>query len=246
MESETTPQLIFDSKSGNTSAWRLPLFVGVSILGHVGMFYLFKVVTPTTSRTKPPEETVLVLRGDDPAAAVVLASLEDRSPAGMLIRMSGGSDLGLELLPKLNYTPTYANYRPEIQFQWDQPPASLPLLADAHRPILPKLEKLPAPVKPPPEAVPLAKAATPKIVLQPNLQMRGLLSPPLWPAEITTPEDDVEPHLFSVAVNAAGAIVYCLSDGMTPPKPIFQAVSRLRFTPHPGAPLEWGSIEVHW
>jgi hypothetical protein len=244
MDSAAAPRLIFNSKAGNASLWRLPLFIGISILGHVVMFYLFKVVTPSATRTQPLEQTVTMIEGNDPASAALLAALEDRCPAGMLINNGGRPTTPLPKLPIKSYQPSYRSYQPDFKFDWDVKPADIPLLADAERPMLPPLETNPPAPKPAPVAI--AMAAQPRLVLQPNLEARGITSGPRWPADLSPPEEDSERYFFTVAVNANGSVRYCLSEGMTPPNGMVQAISRIRFGPRLGAELEWGEIEVHW
>jgi hypothetical protein len=244
MERAAPPKLIFDTKTGNASLWKLIFFIGVSILGHVAMFYLFKVVTPSTTRRLPPEESVLVLRSGDPLTSSILSSLEDRSPASLLVRNGSVPEILREGPTLPAYRPSFYNYQPRIEFDWAPPAAPLPLLADSNRPQLPKLGKNPPTPRPEPD--PIAKGATPKLLLSGNLETRGLVTRARWALELSPPEEEVEPHLFHVAINASGAVTYCLSDGLTPPPSILQTVQNLKFTRRAGAGLEWGTIEVHW
>lgn len=244
MDTEEAPRLIFNSKGGKASLWRLPVFIGVSILGHAVMFYLFKVVTPSATRTQPIEQTVMMIEGNDPASAALLVALEDRCPAGMLINNGGRPASPLPKLPIKTYQPSYRSYQPDFKFDWSAKPAEIPLLSDADRPMMPALESNPPAPKP---AIPaIAMAAQPRLVMQPNLEGRGLVSGPRWPADLSPPEEDSERYFFTVAVNANGSVRYCLSEGMTPPNGMTQAISKLRFAPRLGSELEWGEIEVHW
>lgn len=220
------------------------MFVGVALVGHALVFYLFKVVTPTATRHLPPEESVLLIKGADGNAISLLASLEDRSPAGMLVVQGRGADDHLPRLPLPTYTPSFENYRPALHFDWEPTSHFLPALADAQRPILPQLEKNPPAPRPAPAT--LATGATPQMVLDAALVARGLRQPPRWSAKLRPPEEIEEPFIFHLGIDSSGIVRYCLADGMAPPAAITNTVSTLRFAPRPGASLLWGEVEVHW
>lgn len=220
------------------------MFVGVALVGHALVFYLFKVVTPGVTRQLPPEESVLVLNGGNPATATVLASMEDRSPASMLVTLGHGAEVNLPRLPLPNYTPSFENYRPPLTFEWEGPPPPLPVLADASRPVLPRLGKNPLAPKAPVAVI--ATGATPRIVLGPSLKFRGLLLAPRWSAKLSPPEETDEPYFYRLAIDAKGKVHYCLIDGMAPPQLITDAITNLQFASQPGAELLWGELEVHW
>ena len=243
-EASPMPPVIFQSKPDRRAGWRLAMFVGVALVGHALVFYLFKVVTPAPTRQLPPEESVLVLNGDNPATATVLASLEDRSPASMLVTLGRGSEVNLPRLPLPSYTPSFENYRPPLTFEWEAPPPPLPVLADASRPVLPKLGKNPPAAGPPVPVI--ATGATPRLVLSSSLEARGLLQAPRWPAKLSPPEETDEPYFYRLAIDATGKVRYHLIDGMAPPQMITDVITKLRFVSEPGAELLWGELEVHW
>ena len=243
-ESSPMPPVIFQSKPDRRAGWRLAMFVGVALVGHALVFYLFKVVTPAPTRQLPPEESVLVLNGDNPATATVLASLEDRSPASMLVTLGSGSEVNLPRLPLPSYTPSFENYRPPLTFEWEAPPPPLPVLAEASRPVLPRLEKNPPAPRPPVPVI--ATGATPRLVLSTSLEARGLLQAPRWPAKLSPPEETDEPYFYRLAIDASGKVRYHLIDGMAPPQMITDVITKLRFVSQPGTELLWGELEVHW
>jgi hypothetical protein len=233
------PPLIFDGKAWRPSRWRLALFLFVSLLGHLGVFYLFKVITPLTTRRLPPEQSVLVLRGEDPASARILASLEDRSPAAMLIRLKSSEQARLPQLPLPAYTPSYQDYSPDYKFNWEPPLQALPQLAAANRPLLPPRPRPQAQVVPSPEPL------TPQLYLPPALAERGLAEAPGWPTMAAALEEPNEPSLFQLAIQPSGVVKYCLSEGTSPPA-LLETMRRLRFKPRLGSPLQWATVEVHW
>lgn len=237
------PPLIFNSKEGVSSIWRLLFFILCSVIGHVVMFYLFKVVTPTTTRRTPPQEEVIVLRASDPATAALLRSLEDRSPAGLLFSSGGRAEPAMLPLPA--YVSSYEHYKPSIRQDWAPQSAPLLLLAEGSRPVLPAIEKgTAANDQTLPKAVPAVTG--PQLVLSTALQTRGMALPPEWPKDLAAPEEATEPYQFQLAINPDGSIRYCLSDGMNPPPAIQKAVSKIRFNPAPRSPMMWEDVEVRW
>jgi hypothetical protein len=239
-ELSSPPRLIFDGKAWRPSRWRLASFLLVSLLGHLGVFYLFKVVTPLTTRRLPPEESVLILRGADPISAQILASLEDRSPAGMIISLTASDDANLPQLPLPAYTPSYQDYAPDYKFNWEPKIQVLPQLAEANRPLLPSRPR------PQSNAQPVPAPLIPHLNLPPALAERGLAEPPTWPTDVISPEEPSEPHLFQLAVEASGLVKYCLSEGTSPPPALLETMRRLHFKPRLGASLLWAEVEVHW
>lgn len=235
------PPLIFDQKGWRPSRWRLGWFVFISLLGHVGVFYLFKVVTPITTKRLPPEESVLILRGSDPESAQILASLEDRSPAQMLVSLTPTDQRNLPQLALPDYTPSYKGYQPNYQFQWEPALGPLPSLAAADRPLLPPsgsglrkdVVKSSLPVSIPPE-----------LVLGEALAKRGLTEPPVWPADGLATEERNEPHVFRLAVTPSGLVKYCLSEGSNRPASLEKMLQQLRFKPVKSEENQWGEVEV--
>lgn len=245
MNAQAAPTLIFDDKKSRISAWRLPLFLFLSLLGHAAVFYLFKVVTPTSTRDIPREHTVVMLRGVDPIVEELLLSLEGRSPAGLRVKSIANPDIALDKLPTLAYRSSFAGYTPTIRFNWQSPESPLPGLVNAHLPMLPKS---PAPALPsvtiPAEAPPV----TPVLVLSSRLKSRGLARPAAWPKDLSAPEELAEVHQFTLGIHSSGRVDYCLTGEKAPPVALHQAVKALRFRPAPSlnAPIDWGTIEVHW
>jgi hypothetical protein len=120
----------------------------------------------------------------------------------------------------------------------------LPVLAEASRPVLPKLGKNPPAAGPPVPVI--ATGATPRLVLSSSLEARGLLQAPRWPAKLSPPEETDEPYFYRLAIDATGKARYHLIDGMAPPQMITDVITKLRFVSEPGAELLWGELEVHW
>ncbi len=240
LQVDGTPRLIFDELAWQPSRWRLGWFLLISLVGHLGVFYLFKVTTPLTTKRLPPEQSVLILRGSDPACAQVLASLEDRSPASMLVSLTAPNEEHWPQLALPAYTPSYQGYEPDYHFNWDVPHHPEPLLAEARSPLLPRW--LPARPRPAPQLTP---SSPHRLLLGPALAARPLAQPILWPPDLPAAEDATEPYLFRIAIDPSGRVKYCLSDGPTPPPALLQAIQALHFQPQPGTDLCWDTIEIH-
>ncbi len=240
VEPNPPPRLIFDQKAWSPSRLRLALFLMVSAVGHLGVFYLFKVVTPLTTRRLPPEQSVLVLRGGDPESAQILASLEDRSPAGMLINLTPTAERDLPRLALSDYTPSYQGHQPDYKLNWEQPQQPLPGLAQSNRPLLPGL----AVMAPPKQGVPGQNL--PQLTLPTDLAERGLAEAPNWPTTLVAPEDSSEHYLIRLGIEPSGLVKYFLNEGSNLPANLQQTLEQLRFNPRSQPGLQWGEVELHW
>lgn len=178
-------------------------------------------------------------------AEELILSLEGRSPAGLRVKASATPDLSLEKLPSVSYRASFAGYTPTIRYDWAPPELPLPGLVNAHLPMLPKST---TPTLPIPTAPAEAPAAAPVLVFSSRLKSRGLARPVAWPKDLPVPEELAEVHQFTLGIQSSGKVNYCLTGEKAPPPALHKAVSALRFNPAPSnsAPMEWGTIEVHW
>ena len=245
-EPDAPPDLIFEWKRRRANWLRLLGFLCLAFAGHAVFFYLFKVVTPASRRPVPPENHITLLRASDPDAAALLRTLEDRSPGGLL----AGENSPLQDLRDLHravppYLASFAGHQatlhePEL---FPQPP--LPLLLSPSDPILPKLppgESPASPVLPKNPDIPFSI----HVLLSDALAARGFQSPPVWPAELSAPDESTESFLFQIAVDSSGVVRYCLVDGVAPPESLRRALQQARFHPAESPGLTWGTAEVHW
>ncbi|MBP7948578.1 MAG: hypothetical protein KA004_02905 [Verrucomicrobiales bacterium] len=237
------PMLTFNWKRREIRRVRLFGFLLVSLLGHAVCFYLFKVVTPGSTRRLPPEESVLFLESSQPGVAEILTSLEDHSTAALipLDQTDSGTGEISQFIPP--YQPTYAGYQPEVQEPPSQGEMALPELAAASIPLLPVVEGL-RPIKPAPAAP--AAPPVPQLLVKFPLSSRALQSPPQWPQNLTPPEEPDAVFTFHLGVDQAGIVRHCFAEGAASPPDLRGTLSRLRFQPstHPG--LQWAEVEIHW
>jgi hypothetical protein len=219
----------------------LAWFLILSLLGHLCVFYLFKVVTPLTTKRLPPEESVLILRGEDPESAQILASLEDRSPAGMLVSLTPTDERDLPRLALAEYRPSYQGHQPDYKLNWEQRQEPLPGLAQSNRPMLPARSGRTTKAKSGNQ-----EQNVPQLALPTDLAERGLAEAPNWPMGAVVTEDLSEPHLIRLGIEPSGLVRYCLSDGSSLPLSLQQTLERLRFNPMPGRALQWVEVELNW
>ncbi len=208
--------LIFDWKPVRWRKTRLMVALVVAAAGHLLVFYLFQVVTESSSRQAPPIREAMVLSGADENTRRLLESVDDRLPA--LSASAPLEDSGERALAALvkGYIPTWQDHRPALKPMPGQGGAgALPSLMASPSGLLPPLAEPETPVESPPPKLPGA-AGRPQPVLsfQSGLTGRALLTPPVWPAMVTASDWPEEgPASFMLSVDDAGKVTSCLALG---------------------------------
>lgn len=252
------PALIFDWSPVRWRRTRLMLFLAVAAGGHVLLFYLFKVVSPSAARTAPPARGVTLLSRDYPPTAALLERLEDDYPS--MAPPMPLKEPDTEVLHRLvkGYQPT-----------WERHPARLrPLPPDAQGGGLPSVMPSPALLLPPlpagePPSAPAAASPIPNVTLsspvprpepvlsiQSGLEGRRIIRPPVWPAEVTQPDWPEEgPASFMISVSADGRVLSCLPLTSTSfdTEVLRRPLLAMEFSPRTDSDeTVWGWVDILW
>ena len=136
MKPDAPPAWVFDWER---PAWnlRLPLFILVSLLGHLFCFYIFQVVYPSSASLPPATASVAVLNPDNDRDRRLLDWAELKDP-GALAAPGFRPELVTKLVPR--YQPSFADQSPAFVAVTPAPAQHLP-------PIFSSIEK-PGPVSP--------------------------------------------------------------------------------------------------
>lgn len=262
--------LIFDWNRPKWGRTRLLTALTIAAAGHVLLFYLFKVVTPPSTRTLPPVRSTLLLSASFPPAADLLERMEDQHPVLMPPTPLAESDAkSLRRLVK-GYEPTWQNHVARLK---PLPPAAegaaLPAFIPQPALLLPPLPAResdpppsaaarttpPAPTPgPDPSGVPVTPPpprALPTLSVQSGLGNRALIRPPVWPAEVTQadwPEEGLAS--FFISVRADGKVLTCLPLA----SPVAFEIGTLRtpllaarFAPRTDSDeIAWAWVDIQW
>jgi hypothetical protein len=246
-----TPSPLTDQPLESTFEWREPrmrqrlrllCFFLVAVVIHAGCFYVFQVVYPSSTRGIPVPMRLMVLSPNDPAAQDVLQEVEDRVVG---YGLSPG-DRAVTVSLENNYQPSFAGYRPKLR---DLPQGSItrmPLPGAFDGDVLPpatstaggeRRESVPGPHEPTEPLVVFGGALSDRIVtLLPKLgklfaKNHGTLA------------------TFTVGVNRAGVVEYCLpeeefrADDLDA---LQSALIQFRFEPRSEGGIVWGTAIVEW
>ncbi len=214
----------------------LPGFILIAFIGHVGAFFLFRVVYPPQASLPMPPPTITLLDASRPDHQALLrwAEAEDTTPA---ITHTGITDRLLEV----PYRPSYATARtapltlsPEpTRLQY--PPARDPLT------FIRSVESKPAAPAPLPRSAPTR--VTFDAELSARLRSDGALT---FTAKSTEPLDSAE---FLVGVTDRGEVRFAVlqrssgSDALD--AEAADRLTRLELAPAV-APITWGRATVQW
>jgi hypothetical protein len=231
--------------SGLTFSWDgarrfpvvLPGFVLLSLIGHFGAFFLFRVTYPPQASlpAPPPEIIVLDPRLPDHQALWRWIEAEDPAPAA-----TGSNDLTERLLD-LPYRPSFATSRtqplllseaaPTVQF----PPARDPL--DIIRSVEPKPTR--------PQPAPSARAS--RVTFDTALASRGGAAPTLdlrGESRVA-----LEPAVFLLGVDARGQIQTLVPQRLSGDEALdtqaAAALAKIKFAPA-DEPMTWAHATIEW
>ena len=239
---------------------RLVQFLFFAFILHVGCFYVFQVVYPSTPRTHPNPSRVVLLGESDPAVRAILENVEDRVAA---YSPDLGSPVGTVRLETYSrYRTSFADHVPLLKDLPDQVTRRLPLPGTSTNGLLlPEAGELPESlIEPVPPLPPGPEKAI--LVFGGALANREVVHRPefkdIFPQELDTVAT------YSLGVNASGVVEFCIPDegfhgDQTEALRRARALSRademaalrralyqLRFKPEPGSGLRWGHVTIEW
>ncbi len=248
--------LIFDWRPVRWRKTRLMVALAVAAAGHLLVFYLFQVVTESSSRQAPPVREVTILSGVDDSSLRLLEAVEDRLPAlNAPAPLEDGGAGALALLVK-GYVPTWQDHRPALKpLPGQQGTGALPPLMAGSAGMLPPLPAslVGASVKAPRAPGPAVRPE-PVLAFQSGLMDRALLSTPVWPAVVTSQDWPEEgPASFMLGIDPSGNVTSCLSLGTSPGldeeevEKLRGVMLKLRFTPAATSDqVVWAWVDVLW
>ncbi len=232
--------LTFDWDAHDRSIVRMGLAMLATVGGMVGMFIVFRVVTPDSRPVDVRPQRVMLLNPKVPAERALIHQAMDRS-FGML--PSETSVAGpLKSLQMPVFAPSYAKHELRLK------PLPSGLAASTQtRPFALDMEVLP----PLPQPLPAPAAAKPKI----HSVLRGVVGGDVAaraPASMIIPgiplADIMRPR-FQVAVGPLGQVLMALpltvSDDADINQKLHHAVTQMRFKPA-AAETEWGQVTFRW
>lgn len=230
--------LTFDWHSHDSSVLRMGLAMLVTLTAIVGMFIVFRVVTPESRPVDVRPQRVLLLNPNEPAERALIHHAMDRSFG--LLPSDSGLAAPLKSLQMPSFTPSYA--KQELRLK------SLPsgLTASTQtRPFALDMDVLPPlPAPEPVKAKPVA-ASTLRAVMEGAVAARapqGLEVKGVELADITRPR-------FQVAIGPLGQVLVALplsvSDDAAINQKLHHAITQMRFAPS-DQEMEWGQISFRW
>lgn len=106
--------LVFQWGAGRISRRRLWAFVGISLAGHLAVFYLIRVMDPVVERWSPHASDITLLFPENQLAVPLLRELEDRTyhlyPSQIVALSPGVTEpVGTE------FRPSFANYQIQLR-----------------------------------------------------------------------------------------------------------------------------------
>ncbi|GAA5149333.1 hypothetical protein GCM10023213_46870 [Prosthecobacter algae] len=232
--------LIFDWDSHDGSIVRMGLALLVTLAALVGMFIVFRVVTPESRPVDVRPQRVLLLNPNEPAERALIHQAMDRS-FGLL--PSETSITGpLKSLRMPSYSPSYAKHELRLK------PVPSGLAASSQvRPFALDMDVLPPlPAAQPrtadaPPAAPSVLRAVPEGPVAARAPAR-LDIPGVPLADITRPR-------FQIAIGRLGQVIVALplsaSDDVEINQKLHHAITQMRFAPA-DKEMEWGQVSFRW
>lgn len=232
------PLLIFDWHSHDRSIIRMGLALAVTLVCIVGMFIIFRVVTPESRPVDVRPQRVLILNPNVPAERALIHQAMDRS-FGML--PSETTVTGpLKSLQMPSFVPSYANFELRLK------PLPTGLTASTQtRPFALDMDLLP----PLPEAKPPAAKPVPKSSLRAVIEGAAAMRAPKSLEIKDVPLADATRPRFQVAIGPLGQVILALplstADDAEIHQKLHHAITQMHFTPAP-AEMEWVQIYFRW
>jgi hypothetical protein len=214
--------------------YRLPVLIGISLVGHILSFYIFHIVYPATTSLLPPAAQISVLDPENPQDQQILAWIEVNDPASVSVP-SFRPRLIAQLTPR--YRPSFSTVSPQL----------LPLTLKG-----PKAQGLPSLFSPenlsPIRSQPIREGQTrtfpTRVEVSPTLKPRLRNLSPSFP----TTSKLVEPSSFFVGVNRDGTVDFVFLWTSSGDNELDQTADRfvrtLKFDPAESA--AWGTVRLCW
>lgn len=251
------PALVFRWRDdAGRAAFRLAVFLILSVAVHLAFFYLVRVIDPPSERILPAEARLLVLHPSNPLVGPLLEGLEDRL-APVSSTLTAGRDLGPTLEEAgVAYLPTYAGFEPSlVEWPESESPAVLPELvapAEIEFPRVPEIGRPSAGVGA--VAAPVGAAADAKVVFEisGDLSTRPIVHEPEDPANAFGALEGSGQAVFMLGVRPEGRVEVCLPlerEGLASIEGLTGFFRALRFAPVTGTEdyvLSWGRVRIRW
>lgn len=236
-----TSLLLFDWQGRDSSLLRMGLALAVTLAAFVGMFIVFRVVTPDSRPAEVRPQRVIMLDAAVPAERALIHKAMDQS-FGML-SSEATVTLPVKNLERPRFRPSFTDH--ELRLKPMPPglaatPRPLPLTLDldvlpevARQPLAPGGRAQPAP----PHVLRAVVEGELATRLPRSLEISGV---PL--ADATRPR-------FQVAVGPLGQVLMALpllgSDDASIQQKLHHAVLQLKFAPA-AAEIQWGQVSFQW
>lgn len=235
---KTPSPLIFDWHGHDRSLLRLILAGAITLTAMVGMFIVFRVVTPETRQVDVRPQRVLVLNPNVPAELALIHQAMDKSfgllPTEPTVAVSS------KALRMPGFVPAFTKYDLKLK-----PLPSGPAASIQSRPFALDMDILPPP--PPAEKLPVKPAAPQvlKSVVEGDVATRA-------PQDLSVPNvplaDSTRPR-FQVAIGRLGQVVAALplsvSEDAVITQKLHHVVTQMRFAPA-DKDMAWGQVSFRW
>lgn len=204
----------------------------------VGMFIVFRVVTPESRPVDVRPQRVVILNPNEPAERALIHQAMDRSFG--IIPTEVAATAPVKGLKTPDFVPSYA--RRELRLR--PLPAGL-TASNQTRPFALEVDVLPPLPEPPAQVASAAPASRLQAVIEGDLKSRitqAVIIPDVPLADATRPR-------FQVAVGALGQVLMALplsvSDDAEINQKLHHAVTQMRFAPA-AADMAWGQVSFEW
>jgi hypothetical protein len=229
---------IFDWPRRHKLAAFFPSFVALSLLAHIGTFFVFRVVYPERVSIPPPPPQVMLLTPNTPENQAFLRWVESEEPA----LVAASSATSATSLLEVKYRPFFetartmprmvANPSENVQF----PPAKEPL--EIIRSVTPRQGAPPAVIQPEPTT----------IVFGGGLSSRPVVGQTAFKPTLKS-SDPLQPTEFLIAVTDGGEVRYAfLQKSSGVPALDAETADHLAHLSFQSAPekITWGTARVVW
>jgi hypothetical protein len=213
--------------------YHLPVFVGLSLIGHFLCFYLFHVIYPPTTTLLPPAAQITVLNPENRSDKNLLDWIEMNDPAAV-----SAPRFNPRLVERLTpaYKPTFSTVSPQLM------PSTI--TANRERPPLSvfSTEEL-LPTRQQPKPGPPITFET-GLEIGSGLQSRGPLSTPTLPGT----ESTAEPTSLFVGVAPDGKPDFVFVRQSSGDARLDQKAEQYAraLTFRPGSQRDWGTVTFRW
>jgi len=232
------PQLTFDWHAHDRSIVRMGLALLATLAAIIGLFIIFRVVTPESRQVDVRPQRVVLLNPSVPAERALIHQAMDRSfgmiPSETLVTNQ------LKTLKMPEFMPSYARHELRLK-----PQPTGQVASTQKRPFALDMDILPALPKTLPTASPGTTQSILTAIMDGPLQKRSPKS-----LEIpNVPLADIIRPRFQVAIGRLGQVLVALplqtSDDAAVNQKLHHFITQMRFTPAK-TEIEWGQISFRW